>query len=164
MTFDETTTSLVCIFANQFTSGQISCNANVSYGDTCQNYLSLFNGSTSINTDGAITVTIPLILKRTQKNYCYVVYATNSTSSSFIEGSFYCKSGKHFQLMVKNFRVTYDPHSFKHNYHGKISNFSHYLNNVTTPVIKREGKLQDAACPFPHHIPYTPCTNLIRKL
>ena len=82
--FDPNTKSVWCTYVNQFLSSQISCYGNISYGDSCQEFLGTFN-STRV---GQTTSRISLSLESDEFNYCYIVRASNGSLSLIIEGSF----------------------------------------------------------------------------
>ena len=86
--FHSNTRTLSCMFLEPFKSGQLSCIANVFYGDSCQQFLGMFIGQ--LNED---TSDIVLELEDDVIDYCYSVIASNNTLSVYVEGSFTYHNG-----------------------------------------------------------------------
>ena len=81
--FHSDTRTLSCKFLEPFKDGQLSCLANIFYGESCQQYLGKFSGQVVEDTSAII-----LELEDDIIDYCYNITASNSNQSLFIEGSF----------------------------------------------------------------------------
>lgn len=76
---------LSCMFLEPFKNGQLSCIANISYGDNCQQFLGMFTGQLNEFED---TSAIVLELEDDIIDYCYNVIASNNSLSIYVEGFF----------------------------------------------------------------------------
>ena len=75
--------TLSCKFLEPFKDGQLSCFANIFYGESCQQYLGKFSGQVVEDTSAIV-----LELEDDIVDYCYNITASNSNQSLFIEGYF----------------------------------------------------------------------------
>ena len=84
------------MFLEPFKNGQLSCIANVSYGEKCELFLGMFNGQRNEDTSDIV-----LELKDDVIDYCYSVIASNNTLSVYVEGSFTYRNGtlSHVQII-----------------------------------------------------------------
>ena len=83
MKFDLNEKKIICYFKNQPTATMKRCDANITYGENCDQPLSVYRG----NEDGNTVSTSQLETAPGVTDYCFVVTAVSNNVTVMVEGN-----------------------------------------------------------------------------